>query len=449
MNKELLQLFDIKDDDVESFTVDNNQLNYEINIRFKPSRKCCPHCGSMHFINKGNKKRLLVSTPINDKPVRMMTYVKRYKCLDCDLSFSDINPIAYDDWSFTRTAIISILNKLKPYNATYASIARMYGVSSTRIMDIFDTFVRIKRHTLPRVLLIDEFHFSRSTKYKYPAILMNFENNLIVDIVESRTHDIMSDYFFKISLEERKKVEYICTDMSFIFKPLLKTYFPNSTLLVDHFHVIRLINDHLNHTRKRVMRKYAQNKKSLEYRLLKHRYKILLKSGNDVDREVFKYDKLLECHVTENMILERLLSFDDELKQAYRAKEEYLIFDQTTKEEVNKSDKRKELNDVIKRFKHTQVEESISVAETLSNWKEEILNSFIWINNRRISNGPCEGKNNYVKKILYNANGMANFQRARNRILYSQNKFETYSVNEHKDKIKRTGNPRGTYKKTK
>ena len=197
------------------------------------------------------------------------------------------------------------------------------------------------------------------------------------------------------------------------------------------------------------MRKYAQNKKSLEYRLLKHRYKILLKSGNDVDREVFKYDKLLECHVTENMILERLLSFDDELKQAYRAKEEYLIFDQTTKEEVNKSDKRKELNDVIKRFKHTQVEESISVAETLSNWKEEILNSFIWINNRRISNGPCEGKNNYVKKILYNANGMANFKRARNRILYSQNKFETYSVNEHKDKIKRTGNPRGTYKKTK
>lgn len=38
--------------------------------------------------------------------------------------------------------------------------------------------------------------------------------------------------------------------MSFVFKPLLKTYFPNSTLLIDHFHVIRLINDQLNHTRK-------------------------------------------------------------------------------------------------------------------------------------------------------------------------------------------------------
>ena len=148
------------------------------------------------------------------------------------------------------------------------------------------------------------------------------------------------------------------------------------------------------------------------------------------------------------MILESLLSFDDELKQAYNAKEEYLIFDQVTKEEAN-SDKRKEFNNVIKRFKHTQVEESISVAQTLSSWKEEILNSFIWINNRRISNGPVEGKNNYIKKILSNANGMVNFKRARNRILYSQNKYETYSMNEHKNKIKRTGSPGGAYKKTK
>ena len=207
--------------------------------------------------------------------------------MNCLSSFSDVNPTAYDDWSFTRTAVISILNKLKPYNATYASVARMFGVSSTRVMDIFDTFVRIKRHPLPRVLLIDEFHFSRSSKYQYPAILMNFENNLIIDIVESRTHDVMSNYFFKIDFNERKKVEYICTDMSFIFKPLLKVYFPHSTLLIDHFHVTRLINDQLNHTRKRIMRKYALNKKSVEYRLLKHRYKII-----NVNLKMYKFAHL-------------------------------------------------------------------------------------------------------------------------------------------------------------
>ena len=134
MNNELLKLFDIKDDVVETFTVDHKESNYEIDIRFKPSRSSCPTCGSTHFISKGNKKRSLVSVPVNDKPVKMITYVKRYKCIDCNASFSDVNPIAYDGWSFTRTAIISILNRLKPYNATYASIARMFGVSSWKYL---------------------------------------------------------------------------------------------------------------------------------------------------------------------------------------------------------------------------------------------------------------------------------------------------------------------------
>lgn len=166
--------------------------------------------------------------------------------------------------------------------------------------------------------------------------------------------------------------------MSFIFKPLLKTYFPNSTLLVDHFHVTKFVNDQLNNTRKRVIRKYASNKKSLEYRLLKHRYKLLLKSGNDIDLETFKYDNILEHYVTENIILEQLLNCDEELRQAYNAKEEYLIFDQVTQKEINNyNNKRIELTNLIKRFRHTQVEESIKVAETLNNWKEEILNSFI------------------------------------------------------------------------
>ena len=56
MNKELLQLFDIKDDDVKAFTVDNKDSNYEINIRFKPSRTCCSNCGSFILLIKAIKK---------------------------------------------------------------------------------------------------------------------------------------------------------------------------------------------------------------------------------------------------------------------------------------------------------------------------------------------------------------------------------------------------------
>ena len=81
---------------------------------------------------------------------------------------------------------------------------------------------------------------------------------------------------------------FICTDMSYTFKPLLKLYFPNSTLLINHFHVIKYINDQLNNTRIRIMRKYANDKTSLEYRLLKNRYKLLLKNKEDLDNFTLK-----------------------------------------------------------------------------------------------------------------------------------------------------------------
>lgn len=42
---------------------------------------------------------------------------------------------------------------------------------------------------------------------------------------------------------------------------------------------------------------------------------------------------------------------------------------------------------------------------------------------------------------------MSNFQCARNRILYSQNKYITYTISEHTERIKRVGNPRGSYEK--
>ena len=80
--------------------------------------------------------------------------------------------------------------------------------------------------------------------------------------------------------------------------------------------------------------------------------------------------------IRDSMILETLLSFDDELRQAYNAKEEYLIFDQVSKEVVNNSNKRKELNAVIKKFKHTHMEESISAVSYthLDVYKRQSLN---------------------------------------------------------------------------
>ena len=104
----------------------------------------------------------------------------------------------------TRTAVITILKELKPYNSTYASVARRFGISVTQVINLFDKYIRVKRKKLPRILLIDEFFFSRKAKYKYPAILMNFENNVIIDVIKSRKQEVTIDYLHSIPKTKKK-----------------------------------------------------------------------------------------------------------------------------------------------------------------------------------------------------------------------------------------------------
>ena len=52
----------------------------------------------------------------------------------------------------------------------------------------------------------------------------------------------------------------------------------------------------------------------------------------------------------------------------------------------------------------------------------EIGSSFIKVNGKRLSNGPMEGINSRIKTMMKSANGFRNFNRFRNRVIYSINK---------------------------
>lgn len=435
--KILLKIFDLNDDLVEDTYFETDTKRNTLYVKLKRRIEYCPECGSIKLLSKGYFTSQLISCPFNGKPTVILCKQKRFICKDCGAYPVDENPIAYKNTKMTRTAVITMLNDLKPYTATYSQVAHKFGVSPNQVINLFDRYVRVKRKRLPRVLLVDEFFFSRNAEYKYSTILMNFENNVIIDIIKSRKQEVTINYFFNIPKEEKEAVEFICTDMSYTFKPLMKLYFPHSTLLIDHFHVIKYINDQLNNTRIRVMRKYAHDKTSLEYRILKNKYKLLLKNEEDLDDEIYKKDNILGFCTTQAGIVHQMILLDADINKAYKLKELYRAFDSITKEEINNYDMEKELEIIIRDFRNSNIEEMEEVAKTLENWKQEILNSFVWIGNKRISNGPIEGKNYYIKKILYNGNGMMNFERSRNRILYSQNRYETYDLDiEYTDSIK-------------
>ena len=154
----------------------------------------------------------------------------------------------------------------------------------------------------------------------------------------------------------------------------------------------------------------------------------------------FKYE------VTDRRKLEMMLAIDEELTLAYELKESYLLFN---RRDGSLDEKREELEIQINRFISSNIPEMMIVGLTLDNWKIEITNSFIktqkkyQVDNKtktiytRVSNGPIEGKNKYIKIILKLANGYSNFSRFRNRAMYILNKDSIASDEKLENNVKR------------
>ena len=141
------------------------------------------------------------------------------------------------------------------------------------------------------------------------------------------------------------------------------------------------------------------------------------------EERLMKYLKLTPGSVTPLAVIndesnEVEVVFDEDLKNAYFLKERYREFNLTADYETCDE----ELELLIDEFLNSKHEEFRTFGKLLIHWKNEIKNSFIRYQGKRLSNGPIEGANSRIKTILKSANGYTNFNRLRNRIMYSLNK---------------------------
>lgn len=106
-------------------------------------------------------------------------------------------------------------------------------------------------------------------------------------------------------------------DMYSPYKSIVTMYFPNAVLCIDSFHVIKIVTDCMNSLRKRLCRKYMDNKDSKEYKLLKYKYKVLLMKSENIDNEAYYFDRTLGYTTTQAGVLEEIFNIDYRLRIAY------------------------------------------------------------------------------------------------------------------------------------
>lgn len=139
------------------------------------------------------------------------------------------------------------------------------------------------------------------------------------------------------------------------------------------------------------------SKTSTQYYLLKNFEFLLLKIQYfEVDGPK-KFNRKSNGYYNYYRLLSEILKIDNELKAAFNLRKNVQWFLETQSD--NREIIETKLYQLISEIKKENINEMRSFANTLVNWSEEILNSFYWVNNRRISNGPIESVNGTLKKI--------------------------------------------------
>lgn len=409
----ILSLFGIEISTLEKYEIvdtDCNSISFLIKTRKRDVP--CPKCGMISSKIKDYKNKRYVFKSPSGKDVIILYKQRRYKCDSCGLSFLETNPfIRNKNYKISSQKILEVINYLKD-SIPITLVAKYSYISVSSVNRILDKFVKVKRRTLPSVVSIDEFcSFNSDYQSKYSCLLLDYDRGIVLDVIESRRTPFLDRYFSNIKFEELKNVKYVVMDMYRPYKDVFHKYCPNVIIIIDPFHYIRYVTDAMERIRVKVMKKFLNE--DIEYKLLKKYRKLLLTKEDVSYYKPIKVSFLGGQELYPDDIKEELLKIDDDLRTAYYLSHDFL----TNIDKHNYKSFHEFLGTTIQKFLNSNLSEFISVGETYSNWRAEIENSKLKIDDVGfVSNGKIEGFNNKIKTLKKISYGLHNFEHLRKRI---------------------------------
>ena len=191
----------------------------------------------------------------------------------------------------------------------------------------------------------------------------------LLEVINSHKSEEIIEILEKIPLEVRENVKEVCVDMWGGFPKVIKAVFPNASLVIDRFHVMKLVNKAVNNIR------LKRNLKGWKSRGL------LLKNEDNLTEE-------------ETGELEELLKESPCLRIAYELKEELRDIYQTS------TTVKMGLRKLKKWLSSAQIILG-KVARTIERHLDGIANYFT----QQTTSGMMEGLNNRIKLILRQSYG--------------------------------------------
>ena len=386
-----------------------------IHAKLSYSPNQCPHCHGKDIIKWGSKTSNIRLLKILEYNSILRLQKQRFRCKDCGKTFSAETDIVDKNCCISNDVKLAITLKLQK-NISEKDIASDFNVSPNTVNRIINSFFKEhlpNKNYLPQALCFDEFKATNDCEGAMAFIFCNADNGNITDILPNRRLSYLKEYFSSFSLEARKKVKHIVIDIYKQYMTLINDLFPNAKISLDRFHLVQLINRSFNKTRIKIMNQ-CKNKDDRYYNKLKKFWSLLLKNCLDLKTERINRGRMFDyALLSEEEIVDIILSKNSELKIAYEIYQELLIAIQDRKFNNFKA--------IIEKYYSVSNEIMKTSLKTFKKHLEYIENSLTYDYN----NGLIEGINRKIKTIKRTAYGYKSFYHFRAKILISNNLLAT------------------------
>lgn len=256
-------------------------------------------------------------------------------------------------------------------------------------------------------LSIDELSLSKGELYTFVTNKQGRgKKKSLVAVIKGTKSQHIIDVVCKIPLEERKKVKTITLDMANNMESAAKMCFPESDLITDRFHVVKLVSEALQHLRikyrwEEIEKENQAIKKAKEQGI---KYRPVLLPNGDTPKQLLARSRYVIAKKpnewTENQKTRAEMLFA-QYPLMYKAYKHTLAF-RNIYEQNNKMIANEKFNQWIEDTKQLEMNVFNTAANSLKYHLQTILNFF----KNRLTNANAESFNSKIKLFRANLRGV-------------------------------------------
>ena len=350
-------------------------------VKPDPFSVICPVCGSHDVVHHGCIHRLWREVPIGPKPVMIQMGIPRVECRKCASIRQVAVGFADERRSYTRAFARYALG-LSRY-MTIRDIAQHLNVGWDLIQEIQKRYLQ-KHFSRPKPSTLSQFaidEISVGKGQKYLTVVLDLTTGAVVFVGDGKGAEALQPFWRRLR-RSRARIQAVAMNISKAYIHAVRKNLPAATIVFDHFHLIKLFNDKLQHFRRWLFNRASATEKNI----LKGIRWLLLKNP----------ENLVEAR-NEHRRLQQALELNRPLAIVYYMKEDLRqLWSQKTKKRAAEF-----MADGIARAKASGIGMLKKFAKTLQTHLDGILAYYDY----RISTGPLEGTNNKIKTMKRQAYG--------------------------------------------